>query len=34
MVIEVRIIRVREGIEKLAANLTVTQFVIPPGGLG
>jgi uncharacterized protein (TIGR00369 family) len=30
VVIEVRIDRVREGESKLAANLIVTQFVIPP----
>ena len=30
VVIEVRIERVREGEAKLAANLIVTQFVIPP----
>jgi 1,4-dihydroxy-2-naphthoyl-CoA hydrolase len=32
VVIEVRLDRIREGIEKQAANLIVTQFVIPPGG--
>ena len=31
-VIEVRIDRIREEVRKLAANLIVTQFVIPPGG--
>jgi 1,4-dihydroxy-2-naphthoyl-CoA hydrolase len=31
VVIEVRIDRVRDGISKLAANLIVSQFVIPPG---
>jgi acyl-coenzyme A thioesterase PaaI-like protein len=30
VVIEVRIERIREGQRKLAANLIVTQFVIPP----
>ena len=30
VVIEVRIERVREGERKVAANLIVTQFVIPP----
>ena len=30
VVIEVRIDRVRDGESKLAANLIVTQFVIPP----
>ncbi|HEY2717768.1 MAG TPA: PaaI family thioesterase [Solirubrobacterales bacterium] len=30
VVIEVRIDRVREGVRKLAANLIVTQFVLPP----
>jgi 1,4-dihydroxy-2-naphthoyl-CoA hydrolase len=30
VVIEVRIERVRDGARKLAANLIVTQFVIPP----
>lgn len=30
-VIEVRIERLREGDSKLAANLVVSQFVIPPG---
>jgi uncharacterized protein (TIGR00369 family) len=30
IVIEVRIERVREGAAKLAANLIVTQFVVPP----
>ena len=30
-VIEVRIDRIREGNSKLAANLVVSQFVIPPG---
>jgi acyl-coenzyme A thioesterase PaaI-like protein len=28
--IEVRIDRIREGASKLAANLIVTQFVMPP----
>ena len=32
VVIEVRIERVREGKAKLAANLVVTQFVLPPAG--
>jgi uncharacterized protein (TIGR00369 family) len=32
VVIEVRIDRVREGASKLAANLIVTQFVLPPRG--
>jgi len=32
VVIEVRIDRVREDESKLAANLIVTQFVIPPAG--
>lgn len=32
VVVEVRIEREREGVTKLAANLIVTQFVIPPGG--
>jgi uncharacterized protein (TIGR00369 family) len=32
VVIEVRIDRVRDGTRKLAANLIVTQFVIPPAG--
>jgi 1,4-dihydroxy-2-naphthoyl-CoA hydrolase len=32
VVIEVRIDRIREGVKKLAANLIVTQFVIPPSG--
>jgi uncharacterized protein (TIGR00369 family) len=32
VVIEVRIERVREGSSKLAANLIVTQFVLPPRG--
>ena len=31
VVIEVRIERVRDGSSKLAANLVVSQFVIPPG---
>ncbi len=30
-VIEVRIDRIRDGVSKLAANLVVSQFVIPPG---
>jgi acyl-coenzyme A thioesterase PaaI-like protein len=30
VVIEVRIERIREGKAKLAANLVVTQFVLPP----
>ncbi|MBS1885189.1 MAG: hypothetical protein JSS97_19745, partial [Actinobacteria bacterium] len=30
-VIEVRIERIRDGNSKLAANLVVSQFVIPPG---
>ncbi|HEX3736133.1 MAG TPA: PaaI family thioesterase, partial [Solirubrobacterales bacterium] len=30
-VIEVRIDRIRDGNSKLAANLVVSQFVIPPG---
>ncbi len=30
VVAEVRIERIREGVAKLAANLIVTQFVIPP----
>lgn len=30
IVIEVRIERLREGVSKLAANLIVTQFVVPP----
>jgi uncharacterized protein (TIGR00369 family) len=30
VVIEVRIERIREGVAKLAANLIVTQFVLPP----
>lgn len=30
VVIEVRIDRLRDGVSKLAANLIVTQFVIPP----
>jgi 1,4-dihydroxy-2-naphthoyl-CoA hydrolase len=32
VVIEVRIERIREGEAKLAANLIVTQFVLPPKG--
>jgi uncharacterized protein (TIGR00369 family) len=32
VVIEVRIERIREGKAKLAANLVVTQFVLPPAG--
>jgi acyl-coenzyme A thioesterase PaaI-like protein len=33
VVIEVRIERIRDGSEsKLAANLIVTQFVLPPAG--
>ena len=32
VVIEVRIERVRDGEPKLAANLIVTQFVLPPSG--
>src|ERR1700748_2447655 len=31
VVIEVRIDRVRDGVSKRAANLIVSQFVIPPG---
>ena len=31
VVIEVRIERIRDGETKLAANLIVTQFVLPPG---
>jgi 1,4-dihydroxy-2-naphthoyl-CoA hydrolase len=34
VVIEVRIDRAREGAAKLAANLIVTQFVLPPRGDG
>jgi hypothetical protein len=30
VVIEVRIDRIRDGVRKLAANLIVTQFVLPP----
>jgi len=30
VVIEVRIDRIRDGVTKLAANLIVTQFVLPP----
>jgi uncharacterized protein (TIGR00369 family) len=30
VVIEVKIERIREGVAKLAANLIVTQFVLPP----
>jgi len=30
VVIEVRIDRIRDGVSKLAANLIVTQFVLPP----
>jgi uncharacterized protein (TIGR00369 family) len=33
VVIEVRIDRIRDEVRKLAANLIVTQFVIPPGGV-
>jgi len=32
VVIEVRIERTRAGVRKLAANLVVTQFVLPPRG--
>ena len=31
VVVEVRINRIRDGVSKLAANLVVSQFVIPPG---
>jgi len=31
VVIEVRVNRIRDGVSKLAANLIVSQFVIPPG---
>ena len=31
--IEVRIDRIRDGESKLAANLIVTQFVLPPADL-
>jgi acyl-coenzyme A thioesterase PaaI-like protein len=30
VVIEVKIERIRDGVAKLAANLIVTQFVLPP----